>query len=103
MSAKTLVLSLTCLLCPLAAVALPTTNVQVHSSGITITAVNDEDRAYNCSIEFEWAQDAIDGQVVRSRVSTVAGIGPKKQDAIFRLQGSYKNVRIVSGPQIKCS
>ncbi|MFM5917517.1 MAG: hypothetical protein ACKOOL_08295 [Novosphingobium sp.] len=92
-----------CTLAAAPALAYPSIRTSQPGSAIIIYAANSEDRAYNCTITYDWAYDSF-GETKTGHEEFQVGIGAKTGDTqIHRFQGSYVNLRITGGPSMNCN
>jgi hypothetical protein len=85
------------------ALAYPSLRNSQPGSAIIIYAANSEDRAYNCTITYDWAYDSF-GEVKTGHEEFQVNIGAKIGDTqIHRFEGSYVNLRITGGPSMNCN
>ena len=86
-----------------AALANPSMRTSQPGSAIYIYLSNPEDRAYNCTISYDWAYDSF-GDVITGHEDFQVTIGAKSGDTqVHRFSGSYVRLRITGGPSINCN
>ena len=85
------------------AFAYPSLRTSQPGSAIYIYAANPEDRAYSCTISYDWAYDSF-GEVKTGREEFQVVIGAKTGDSqVHRFSGSYVRLRITGGPSMNCN
>lgn len=85
------------------AFAYPSIRTSTPGSAIIIYAANSEDRAYNCTITYDYAYDSF-GEVKTGHEEFQVGIGAKTGDSqIHRFSGAYVNLRLTGGPSMNCN
>lgn len=96
-------LSMLCISLSTAATAYPTMRSSAGGSSIYIYVANSEDRAYNCTIDYDWAYDSF-GETKTGHESVNVGVGAKQGEfQAHRFSGSYPNLRFTSSPVINCN
>jgi hypothetical protein len=85
------------------AFAYPSIRTAQPGSAIYIYAANSEDRAYSCTISYEWAYDSF-GEVKTGREEFQVYVGARSGDTqVHRFSGSYVRLRITGGPSMNCN
>ena len=85
------------------AVAYPSMRSETAGSALFIYVSNPEDRAYNCTIAYDWAYDSY-GELKTGSESFSVNVGAKQGEfQAHRYSGSYPHLRFTSGPTINCN
>ena len=101
--AKSAIAVAACALGASPAFAYPTLRTAQPGSAIYIYVANPEDRAYSCTISYDWAYDSF-GEVKTGHEEFQVGIGARTGDSqVHRFSGSYVRLRITGGPSMNCN
>ena len=85
------------------AAAYPTMRSSSGGSSLYVYMANSEDRAYNCTLAYEWAYDSF-GETKTGRETVSVSVGAKQGEfQAHSFSGSYPNLRFTSGPTINCN
>ena len=83
--------------------AYPAMRSSQPGSAIYIYLSNSEDRAYNCTISYDWAYDSF-GETKTGHENFQVTIDAKRGDTqVHKFSGSYVNLRITGGPSMNCN
>ena len=85
------------------ATAEPSMRVTQGGSYIVIYMSNPEDRAYNCSIRYDWQYDSF-GDIVTGQKNFSVGVSKTQNEFVAHdWTGSMVNLKVTSGPFMSCN
>ena len=85
------------------AFAYPSMRTSQPGSAIIIYAANSEDRAYSCTISYDYAYDSF-GEVKTGHEDFQVYVGAKSGDTqVHKFSGAYVRLRVTGGPSMNCN
>ena len=83
--------------------AYPSFRSSAGGSSLYIYVSNPEDRAYNCTVTYEWAYDSY-GETKTGSESVNVNVAAKQGEVeAHRFSGSYPHLRFTNGPTPQCN